>query len=42
MRVGEIVLFSAMAALTMALVLSAKILPEEERERPPIIIEEVD
>jgi hypothetical protein len=42
MRTGEIVLFSAMAGLVVALILSSKLIPEEERDRPPIIIEEVD
>jgi hypothetical protein len=40
MRTGEIVLFSVMAGICCALVLTATRIPEEER--PSIVIEEVD
>ena len=44
MKTGEIVLFSAVTALAVALVLSVKKVDEEPQyytPRPPIIIEEI-
>jgi len=44
MKTGEIILFSAMAALTVALVLTAERVDDDEAEvtrSPPPIIEEV-
>ena len=45
MKTGEIILFSTVAALAVALALTAKVVDDDDTPpspRPPIIIEEVD
>jgi len=44
MKTGEIILFSTVAALAVALALTAKVVDDDTppSPRPPIIIEEVD
>ena len=43
MKTGEIILFSTVAALAVALALSAKVVDDDSSSpRPSIIIEEVD